>query len=57
MVGKRAVGILLECFLFVLIFLYHYLSRFVSAGDARGQEHPATPMSSYYAGHSGCEVT
>ena len=34
-----------------------HVSRFVSAGDACGQEHPATPMSSYYAGHSGCEVT
>ena len=29
----------------------------VSAGDALGREHPATPMLSYYAGRSGCKVT
>ena len=28
---------------------------FVSAGDALGQERPATPMSSFLAGHSGCK--
>ena len=30
---------------------------FVSAGDALGQECPATPMSSYFAGRSNCQVT
>ena len=34
-----------------------YMSRFVSVGDALGWERPATPMSSYFAGHSGCAVT
>ena len=29
----------------------------VSAGDALGRERPVTPMSSYYAGCSGCKVT
>ena len=28
---------------------------FVSAGDALGRECPATPMSSFLAGHSGCK--
>ena len=28
---------------------------FVSAGDALRQERPATPMSSFLAGHSGCK--
>ena len=30
---------------------------FVSAGDALGRERSATPMSSFFAGHSGCKVT
>ena len=30
---------------------------FVSAGDALGREHSAAPMSSFFAGHSGCKVT
>ena len=29
----------------------------VSAGDALGRERLVTPMSSYYAGRSGCKVT
>ena len=28
---------------------------FVSAGDALGREHPATPMSSFLTGNSGCK--
>ena len=28
---------------------------FVSAGDALGREHPATPMSSFLTGRSGCK--
>ena len=28
---------------------------FVSAGDALGRERPATPMSSFLAGRSGCK--
>ena len=34
-----------------------YMSRFVSVGDALERERPATMMSSYFAGHSGCKVT
>ena len=30
---------------------------YVSAGDALGQEQPTTPISSYFAGCSGCVVT
>ena len=38
--------------------LHHNMCHgFVSAGDACGQEHLVTPMSSYYTGCSGCEVT
>ena len=33
------------------------MSQFVSVGDALGWERPATPMSSYFAGRSGCMVT
>ena len=35
--------------------LLHICHGFVSAGDALGREHPATPMLSFLAGHSGCK--
>ena len=38
-------------------FISLHMSRFVSVGDALGRERPATPMSSYFAGHSRYTVT
>ena len=38
-----------------LSFLVYICHGFVSAGDALGRERPATPMSSFLAGHSGCK--
>ena len=38
------------------IMLKKYICHgFVSAGDALGRERPATPMSSFLAGRSGCK--
>ena len=42
--------------LYIKVHLPLYICHgFVSAGDALGQERPATPMSSFLAGRSGCK--
>ena len=38
-----------------ILVIFDICHGFVSAGDALGREHPATPMSSFLAGHSGCK--
>ena len=37
------------------VFKIYMCHGFVSAGDALGRECPATPMSSFLAGRSGCK--